>query len=71
MFRLFDIYASLFKSWSVIRYEQEGETYLLQLSAILQAYSRQPKCVDHQDPWSTTVPCYPAMTSNATETPQR
>jgi len=36
MLRLFDTYASLFKSWRVIRYEQEGAAYLLQLSALLQ-----------------------------------
>ena len=33
MLRLFDTYAALFKSWRVVRYEQEGEAYLLQLSA--------------------------------------
>jgi len=36
MLQLFDTYASLFKSWRVIRYEQEGEAYMLQLSATLQ-----------------------------------
>ena len=35
MLRLFDIYASLFKSWHVVRYEQEGDAYMLQLSAVL------------------------------------
>lgn len=40
MLQLFDTYASLFKSWSVICYEQEGEAYLLQLSALLQDDSR-------------------------------
>ena len=40
MLRLFDTYASLFKSWRVIRYEQEGEAYLLQLFALLQDDSR-------------------------------
>ena len=25
MLRLFDVYASLFKSWHVVRYEQEGD----------------------------------------------
>ena len=40
MLELFDTYASLFKSWRVIRYEQEAETYLLQLSANLQDDSR-------------------------------
>ena len=29
MLQLFDTYASLFKSWHVICYEQEGEAYLL------------------------------------------
>ena len=40
MLDLFDTYAELFKSWRVIRYEQEGEAYLLQLSALLQDDSR-------------------------------
>ena len=40
MLRLFETYASLFKSWRVICYEQEGEAYMLQLSAILQDDSR-------------------------------
>ena len=40
MLHLFDTYASLFKSWHVICYEQEGEAYLLQLSALLQNDSR-------------------------------
>jgi hypothetical protein len=40
MLQLFDTYASLFKSWRVTCYEQEGETYLLQLSALLQDDSR-------------------------------
>ena len=40
MLELFDTYAALFKSWHVIRYEQEGEAYLLQLSALLQDGSR-------------------------------
>jgi hypothetical protein len=35
MLRLFDVYASLFKSWHVVRYEQEGDAYMLQLSAVL------------------------------------
>ena len=35
MLHLFDRYASLFKSWSVVRYEQEGAAYLLHLSAVL------------------------------------
>lgn len=40
MLQILDTYASLFKSWQVIRYEQEGEAYLLQLSALLQDDSR-------------------------------
>jgi len=40
MLQLFDTYAALFKSWHVVRYEQEGEGYLLQLSALLQDDSR-------------------------------
>jgi hypothetical protein len=35
MLGLFDVYASLFESWRVVRYEQEGDTYMLQMSAIL------------------------------------
>jgi len=40
MLDLFDTYAVLFKSWRVIRYEQEAEAYLLHLSALLQDDSR-------------------------------
>lgn len=40
MLELFDTYTSLFKSWRMIRYEQDGEAYMLQLSAILQDDSR-------------------------------
>jgi len=40
MLRLFDTYASLFKSWRVVRYEQEGDAYLLELSAVLVDDSR-------------------------------
>lgn len=40
MLRLFDTYASLFKSWRVVRYEQEGTAYMLQLSAVLLDDSR-------------------------------
>jgi hypothetical protein len=40
MLRLFDVYASLFKSWRVVRYEQEGDAYVLQLSAVLLDGSR-------------------------------
>jgi hypothetical protein len=35
MLQLFDIYASLLKSWRVVRYEQEGDAYMLQVSAVL------------------------------------
>ncbi len=35
MLALFDQYAWLFKSWRIVRYEQEGDTYLLQITAIL------------------------------------
>jgi len=44
MLRLFDIYASLFKSWYVVRYEQEGAAYMLQLSAVLLDDSRLELC---------------------------
>ena len=40
MLKLFDVYASLFKSWRVVRYEQEGDAYMLELSAILLDDSR-------------------------------
>jgi hypothetical protein len=40
MLHLFDRYASLFKTWQVVRYEQEGEAYLLQVTALLQDDSR-------------------------------
>jgi hypothetical protein len=36
MLELFDKFASLFTSWQVVRYEQEGETYMLHVSACLQ-----------------------------------
>jgi len=45
MLELFDTYASLFKSWRVTCYEQEGEAYLLQLSALLQDDS----CLEMRD----------------------
>lgn len=35
MLQLFDDYVSLFKSWHVVRYEQEDETYMLHITAIL------------------------------------
>jgi len=40
MLRLFDIYASLLKSWRVVHYEQEGDAYMLQVSAVLIDNSR-------------------------------
>ncbi|MBX3053388.1 MAG: hypothetical protein KF753_18070 [Caldilineaceae bacterium] len=40
MLHLFESNPSLFKSWRVVRYEQEGDAYLLQLSAVLQDDSR-------------------------------
>ncbi len=40
MLQLFDAYVWLFKSWQVIRYEQEGESYLFHLTAILKDDSR-------------------------------
>jgi len=33
MLQLFDAYTQLFKSWNVEAYEEEGETYLLKLTA--------------------------------------
>jgi hypothetical protein len=40
MLHLFDAHAEIFKSWQVVRYEQEGEAYLLQLTAVLRDSSR-------------------------------
>ena len=40
MLTLFEKFDSLFKSWRVIRYEQEGEAYMLHISAILQDDSK-------------------------------
>ena len=40
MLRLFDDYAHLFQSWRVLRYEQEGEAYMLYVSAVLTDGSR-------------------------------
>ena len=40
MLQFFDAYANLFQSWSVIRYEREGESYLLQITAVLKDNSR-------------------------------
>jgi hypothetical protein len=35
MLHLFDAHASLFRSWRVVSYEQEDETYALQVTAVL------------------------------------
>jgi hypothetical protein len=41
MLHLFDdTYASLFDSWHVVRYEQEGNAYMLHISAVLVDDSR-------------------------------
>jgi hypothetical protein len=40
MLHLFDAHAEIFRSWEVVRYEQEGEAYLLRLTAILRDGSR-------------------------------
>jgi len=40
MLHLFETYAAIFQSWRVTRYEQEGEAYLLRVSAILRDGSR-------------------------------
>ena len=40
MLYLFDRHASLFRSWRVVSYEQEGEAYSLKVSAILRDGSR-------------------------------
>jgi hypothetical protein len=40
MLRLFDAHAALFKSWRVVRYEQEDNTYMLYVSAVLVDDSR-------------------------------
>ncbi|MBU0511867.1 MAG: hypothetical protein KKD28_11760 [Chloroflexi bacterium] len=40
MLQLFDSYTSLFKAWRVVRYEQEGDTHMLQVVARLQDNSR-------------------------------
>jgi hypothetical protein len=44
MLQLFDRYALLFKSWHVDRYEQEGDAYMLHMSAILVDDSRLELC---------------------------
>jgi len=40
MLHLFETNSDLFRSWQVVRYEQEGDAYMLQLAAILQDGSR-------------------------------
>ncbi len=40
MLQLFDTHAALFRSWRVLRYEQEGAAYMLQMTAILRDDSR-------------------------------
>lgn len=40
MLRLLDDYAHLFQSWRIQRYEQEGEAYMLHISAVLTDNSR-------------------------------
>lgn len=40
MLQHFDAHADIFKSWQVVRYEQEGEAYVLLLTAILRDDSR-------------------------------
>jgi len=40
MLQLFDSYATLFKSWQIVHFEQEKDTYLLQISTVLQDDSR-------------------------------
>lgn len=40
MLRLFDERAALFQSWRVLRYEQEGDSYLLHMIATLSDGSR-------------------------------
>ena len=40
MLKLFDLHTSLFKSWHVVSYEQEGDTYMLQVAAVLRDDSR-------------------------------
>jgi len=32
---LFEVYAALFRSWRVVSYEQEGDAYALQVTAVL------------------------------------
>lgn len=40
MLHLFDTQVSLFRAWRVVNYEQEGEAYALQVTAVLRDGSR-------------------------------
>jgi hypothetical protein len=40
MLRIFDAHAALFQAWHVVSYEQEGDTYALQVTAVLRDGSR-------------------------------
>jgi hypothetical protein len=40
MLHLFDAHSALFISWRMVRYEQEGEAYLLHLTAVIRDGSR-------------------------------
>jgi hypothetical protein len=44
MLELFDTYASLFKLWHVICYEQEGEAYLCQRSLLCVDLTSHSSC---------------------------
>ena len=40
MLRLFDQNGDLFRTWAILRYEREGDAYLLQMTAVLNDDSR-------------------------------
>lgn len=40
MLHLLDMHAALFRTWRVVTYEQEGDTYALVIAAILRDGSR-------------------------------
>jgi len=40
MLHLFGVHASLFEAWRVVNFEQEGEAYALQVTAVLRDGSR-------------------------------
>jgi len=44
MLELFDTYASLFKSWHVVYYEQEGEAYLLHMRSLAALWNLWKAC---------------------------